>query len=180
VDGGSILALIVVSVGSPAWLNVMSSYLVTNVRVFDGLDVLPQPCNVYIDEGKIQHVDRAESQESRASFDAAVKIDGRDCTLLPGLIDAHVHVFRGVDEAKRCLSFGVTTVLDMHNTPDNATYMIELSQRSSDMPDVLSAFFAATIDGGWPRAIVQHTTDNPTVSSVLRLRSLSPLNIRFP
>ena len=43
-------------------------------------------------------------------------------TLLPGLIDSHVHSLKGnVQSVEQSLRFGVTTVCDMHNDPrDNA------------------------------------------------------------
>lgn len=43
-------------------------------------------------------------------------LDKSGYTLIPGLIDAHVHCNDGITEALRqSLRFGVTTVGDMHN-----------------------------------------------------------------
>ena len=64
---------------------------------------------------------------------------------------AHTHVFRAVDEVKNAIAAGVTTLFDMHNPPSNATFMKELSRNSNELPEIFSAFHAATVDGGWPR-----------------------------
>ncbi|KAK3046775.1 hypothetical protein LTR09_011756 [Extremus antarcticus] len=142
----------------------MSAFVIQNVRLFDGFRVHDGPCSVQVSEGKIE---RIESSSSLGTANRLSVIDGSGCTLLPSLIDAHVHVFRGVDEVKRALAAGVTTLFDMHNTPSNATYMKDLSRQSNELPEVFSAFHAATVDGGWPRAIVRHTTDDPTILASL-------------
>jgi imidazolonepropionase-like amidohydrolase len=72
----------------------------TNVRVFDGQRLRP-PATVVI-EG-----DRIGDDPAGATV-----IDGNGGVLLPGLIDAHVHV-RDRGTLERLASFGVTTVLDM-------------------------------------------------------------------
>jgi imidazolonepropionase-like amidohydrolase len=76
----------------------------TNVRVFDGHGLRP-PGTVVI-EG-----DRIGTDPSGAEV-----IDGAGGVLLPGLIDAHVHV-RDQDTLRRLCGFGVTTVLDMASGP---------------------------------------------------------------
>jgi predicted amidohydrolase YtcJ len=43
-------------------------------------------------------------------------IDAGGGTVLPGLVDAHVHLFPGA--LAQSLTFGVTTVLDMFSQPD--------------------------------------------------------------
>ncbi|KAF2173946.1 hypothetical protein M409DRAFT_62152 [Zasmidium cellare ATCC 36951] len=117
----------------------MVSYLISNVRIFDGLELYDRPHAVHIADGKIQFA----------------------------LSISYVHVFRGVEEAKTALQFGVTTLLDMHNVPANAKYMKELSKSSSELPQIYGAFYAATIANGWPRAIVRHTTDDPVLLASL-------------
>lgn len=72
----------------------------TNVRVFDGQTLLP-PATVVID-GAVLGTDPAGAKE----------IDGGGGVLLPGLIDAHVHL-RGPESLTTLARFGVTTALDM-------------------------------------------------------------------
>jgi len=76
----------------------------TNVRVFDGT-VMHEPSTVVF-EGNIIVDDPT----------GATEIDGHGAFLLPGLIDAHVHL-NGVQSLKRLLRHGVTTALDMASWP---------------------------------------------------------------
>ena len=73
---------------------------VTNVRVFDGHGL--RPAGTVVIEG-----DRIGTDPSGAEV-----INGAGGVLLPGLIDAHVHV-RDQDTLRRLCRFGVTSVLDM-------------------------------------------------------------------
>ena len=74
----------------------------TNVRVFDGQQLRP-PATVVIEADRIG-----------ADPAGATVLDGDGGVLLPGLIDAHVHV-RDRGTLERLARFGVTTVLDMAN-----------------------------------------------------------------
>ncbi|GAA3574987.1 amidohydrolase family protein [Amycolatopsis ultiminotia] len=71
-----------------------------NVRVFDG-DRLTEPRTVVLD-GAVLGDDPAGARE----------IDGGGATLLPGLIDAHVHL-ESPEHLAVLASWGVTTALDM-------------------------------------------------------------------
>jgi len=64
-----------------------SETLFTDVRVFDGTSTeLSQPTNVLVDDGVIQAIGpEAESPGAR-------RIEGQGRTLMPGLIDVHVHM----------------------------------------------------------------------------------------
>jgi imidazolonepropionase-like amidohydrolase len=72
----------------------------TNVRVFDGRE-LSQPRTVVIDGGVI-----------RTDDSGAQVLDVAGAVLLPGLIDAHIHL-HGRDTLEQLCSYGVTTGLDM-------------------------------------------------------------------
>lgn len=139
----------------------MTSFWIRNVRIFDGFDVHAKLGSVLTVDSQIEYVGTTDPSHIP---EVAVEIDGEGCTLLPGLIDAHTHVFRAPKELKAAITAGVTTVFDMHNVPANALYMKNLAQTSSELPEIFSALHAATIDGGWPRAIVRHTNTDPTVS----------------
>ena len=76
----------------------------TNVRVFDGHGL--RPAGTVVIEGERIGTDPSGAQV----------IDGAGGVLLPGLIDAHVHV-RDQDTLRRLRGFGVTTVLDMASAP---------------------------------------------------------------
>ena len=123
-----------------------SSALIRRVRVFDGERVLPNR-SVLIEDGKIARVDSGSVPVTGAEL-----IDGDGLTLLPGLIDAHVHIGEDVKGAlAQCLAFGVTTVLDMFNA--GARFQTMKSIRSHDpldMADLRSAGVGATAPGGAP------------------------------
>ncbi|MGE0641375.1 MAG: amidohydrolase family protein [Thermoanaerobaculia bacterium] len=110
-----------------------------HVRVFDGQRVLTD-ANVLVAGGRIVSVGKG------ADLPAGVEaIDGRGRTLLPGLIDAHVHVFDGA-QLEQSLAFGVTTVLDMFSVP--AAIAGLKSADRSDWADLRSAGILATAPGG--------------------------------
>ncbi|MGB7868662.1 MAG: amidohydrolase family protein [Mycobacterium sp.] len=113
----------------------------TNVRVFDGRE-LRGPTTVVI-EGGIVGDDSA----------GARIIDAGGATLLPGLIDAHVHLLKE-GHLQQLADFGVTTVLDMGAWPPS---MVDSLRNRTGMADMRSAGIPATSAGsshshlpGWP------------------------------
>ncbi len=85
---------------NPATASDAGKTALTHVRVFDGRR-LREPGTVVIDGNLIG------SDSARARV-----IDGDGAVLLPGLIDAHVHLY-GRQDLEVLSSFGVTTALDM-------------------------------------------------------------------
>jgi len=83
--------------------------IIKDVRVFDGEKVLTRT-TVVVEGGKIAAV----GEKISIPPDAEV-IAGEGKTLLPGLIDAHVHVWDGA-QLRQSLVFGVTAVIDMFTT----------------------------------------------------------------
>jgi imidazolonepropionase-like amidohydrolase len=113
----------------------------TNVRVFDGRE-LRGPTTVVI-EGGIVGDDSA----------GARIIDAGGATLLPGLIDAHVHLLKE-GHLQQLADFGVTTALDMGAWPPS---MVDSLRNRTGMADMRSAGIPATSAGsshshlpGWP------------------------------
>ncbi|MBY8824138.1 metal-dependent hydrolase family protein [Sphingomonas colocasiae] len=66
----------------------MTKTVFTNCRIFDGIDVITQSGTVVIEGGRIARVDIAGGGETDGDV-----IDAAGMTLMPGLIDAHVHVY---------------------------------------------------------------------------------------
>ena len=119
------------------------TFAITDARIFDGERLIPRG-TVVVKDGKIESV----GVDVKIP-EGAQRIDAAGGTLLPGLIDAHTHVFLG--GLDRSLAFGVTTELDMFNTPEIANGLKEEQKRPGGAPgraDVFSAGILATAPGG--------------------------------
>ena len=108
------------------------SYLIKDVRVFDGKKVHAKR-SVLLDGGKIVSADF----KGKAPAGAKV-VEGAGRTLMPGLIDSHVHAYRYVDLP---LLFGVTTQVDMFTSVPTMQDMSGRMQRgqNKDRADLFSA-----------------------------------------
>lgn len=99
-----------------------SSYLIENVALLDPRSGELRPeGHVWVSEGRIVEV--GTGPVSHAGRDLPRR-DGEGLTLMPGLIDMHVHVFDTVDLAAN-LAHGVTTVRNMGGMP----YHLPLARR---------------------------------------------------
>ncbi|WP_432000088.1 amidohydrolase family protein [Streptomyces sioyaensis] len=103
----------------------------TNVRVFDG-QRLTDPTTVVIDSGTIGTIGTIGTDVKGAQT-----LDAGGAVLLPGLIDAHVHL-HGPDSLDQLAAWGVTTGLDM------ATWPPELLASLRDVPGTTSIRSAGT------------------------------------
>ncbi|MDI5975702.1 amidohydrolase family protein [Amycolatopsis magusensis] len=115
---------------------------IANARIFDGEQVLDQHC-VLIEGGSIVGITGV------APSDASV-VDAAGATLLPGLIDSHVHTSE--EGLRDALLFGVTTELEMQGGFD-AEGRKAIAGRD-DLADVRSAGFGLTAPGGHPSELV--------------------------
>ena len=132
---------------------------ITHVRVFDG-ERVSNDQTVVIDGAHIQSVGGVLPA-------GASVIDGRGKTLLPGLIDSHVHTdFEGLGDA---LKFGVTTELDMQGRWPMKKRK-EVAERN-DIADVRSPGMGVTPKGGHPTQYMK--------SSSLLIRLLLPFVMQF-
>ena len=81
----------------------MDTTAIVDARIFDGEEVIPAT-SVVIEGTRILSIGGAVP-------DHAVVVDARGGTLMPGLIDAHVHT--SLEALELALTFGVTTELEM-------------------------------------------------------------------
>lgn len=108
-----------------------SSTAITNVRVFDG-SRLTELRTVFIDKGLIvQHAENAEI------------VDGAGGVLIPGLIDAHIHL-NTKRELQIMAQYGITTGLDMATWPPSKLQALR-GQRG--VTDIRSPGLPATSPG---------------------------------
>jgi imidazolonepropionase-like amidohydrolase len=134
-----LVALMACRGAAPAPSTPPATLAITGARVFDGERVLPAT-DVLIAGDTIVAV----GPGLRIAPGVAT-VDGRGKTLLPGLIDAHTHVYDPA-QLEQALAFGVTTELDMFAIPS----MMQPLRASTapDRADVRSAGSLATAPGG--------------------------------
>jgi imidazolonepropionase-like amidohydrolase len=112
------------------------------VRVFDGMQI-QRSRDVLVASGRIVRIAARLAAPSGATI-----IEGRGRTLLPGLIDAHVHTW--ADAPRQALMFGVTTELDMF-MDHRLARTLRAEQRAGPVTgraDVLSAGTLVTAPDG--------------------------------
>ncbi|WP_433178705.1 amidohydrolase family protein [Actinoallomurus sp. CA-150999] len=122
-------------------------FTVTGVRVFDGRDDLDVTC-VRVVDGRIDALG-----DATVAAEGDVLVDGRGGTLLPGLIDAHVHLLPGCTQLAAV--FGVTTVIDQFSKPEviePETAAVRASARGVGpvRADLRTSGIGATAPGGHP------------------------------
>jgi imidazolonepropionase-like amidohydrolase len=118
-----------------------TSTLIRGARIFDGERLHP-PGSVLVAGGTIAGVGPGLGIPAGAEV-----IDGHGGTLLPGLIDCHVHA-GDVRALGQALAFGITTELDMFSGPDLAAERRTLAACRDDVADIRTATQGATAAGG--------------------------------
>jgi imidazolonepropionase-like amidohydrolase len=116
--------------------------------VFDG-ETVAERQTVIISEGKIAAV----GGSTVAVPSGAQEVAGDGCTLLPGLIDAHIHLpgFGAAAALQQAIAFGVTTGLVMGSAPPGTSRAKEIEATDPpDMAAILNAGVVATAPGGHP------------------------------
>ena len=128
--------------GKPVVAPAPGEFAIRDVRVFDG-ERFVEAMTVHVRDGSIVAVGADVALPE--GIDA---IDGRGRTLLPGLIDGHVHTWG--DARRDALRFGVTTMLDMFSDPSAlpAAKREREDVTHADTADLWSAGLLATADGG--------------------------------
>ena len=109
----------------------MEKVALVNARVFDG-KVIGEPMTVVIENGLIG-----------TDATGARTIDAQGATVLPGLIDAHVHL-HGPESLEQLSRFGVTTALDMATWPPS---LVDSLRGRRGLTDIRSAGTPATSPG---------------------------------
>ena len=117
--------------------------LIEHVRVFDGERIIKRT-SVLIRNEKIEAIDPHLHPPKGTRV-----IDGRDRTLLPGLIDAHTHI-RSRQDLEQSLVFGVTTDLSMLMDLQlaNEEKAEQNANKAYDRADLLSSGYCATAPNG--------------------------------
>jgi imidazolonepropionase-like amidohydrolase len=138
-------ACILSAAGTPANLVAPSgSFAVTHVRLFYGENTLRDQ-TIIVRDGMIAAVGERVSVPQ-----GMPEIEGAGRTVLPGLIDAHVHAYPGRSSLREAEALGVTTVLDMFCDPGNIRQLkaAEANGAGLEGADIYSAGIAATVPHG--------------------------------
>ena len=116
--------------------------LIEGARVFDGERDLGI-ADVLVQDGRIAAVGADVAAPA-----GAARIDGRGHTLLPGLVDAHVHAWG--DAQRDMARFGITAGLDMHGDAVRLPALRHARESVGDsgQADLWAAGFAITAPGG--------------------------------
>lgn len=140
-----------------------NSFVIHEVRVFDGAK-MRGPLSVVVSKRRITAVGRRVRVPAGAQV-----VDGKGKTLLPGLIDAHVHLAAPGD-LKQALAFGVATELDMFTLQAMAAALRaeQTAGKGLDRADVFSAGTLATAPGGHG---TEYGVQIPTLASPAEARA---------
>ncbi len=151
----------------------MSLLLIQGVRLFDGEELLPGERSVIVRDGRIEQVAEPaqipEAVHAEARADSTL-IEAAGATLLPGLIDLHVHLIwdgsddpvrslalespeqtllKGVGFARQTLRAGITTVRDLGSIDDQAIRLAEAVERGwIEGPRVIASGRTIVMTGG--------------------------------
>jgi imidazolonepropionase-like amidohydrolase len=147
----------------------MSTFIIRDVQIYTGEEVIDDGF-IYVVDGKIKSVGPASSTPK-----ASIKTYSKPGhTLLPGLIDCHIHADKANPLAlTQALRFGVTTVCDMQNELAN----VQKLHKQTKEPDTASyktAGQAATIENGWPIPVITaHDKSPETLAEIATWPKLS-------
>lgn len=92
-----------------------TSFVLKDVLIFTG-DCYLENAFVAVKKGTIVQIGPVGSANQFEEDPDMVVISRPNHTVLPGLIDSHIHALKGnIQAIEQPLRFGVTTVCDMHN-----------------------------------------------------------------
>lgn len=130
--------------------------VIRQVRLFDG-DTDRGVVDVAVRDGRIARVGAAGT-----GCAGATTIDGTGKHLVPGLVNAHVHLWKDSD-LRAALQAGVFAVFDLHTSegPDAAPRRL---RDSSVYASYYAAGYAATAPGGHPTQLFPIETVNDSVT----------------
>jgi imidazolonepropionase-like amidohydrolase len=153
----------------------ITSVLFENVRIFDGTaEQLSAPSNVLVAGNKIQTISTASIA---APEGGVTRINGEGRVLMPGLIDAHVHLIMETTPVEQLLSPDTSVEAVFQQAEVNATAM--LMRGFTSARDVAGPVFQLkrSIDGGdvdgpriWPSgAMISQTAGHGDFRSLQEL-----------
>jgi imidazolonepropionase-like amidohydrolase len=116
---------------------------IINAIIFDGKNII-EAKSILFKNGKIVNVGGLIPPDAEI-------IDGNGATLLPGLIDSHVHT--SIDGLREALQFGITTELEMAGSFGKKGREMQIKD-NNDIADVRSSCMGLTAPGGHPDELI--------------------------
>ncbi|MGB0495985.1 MAG: amidohydrolase family protein [Kangiellaceae bacterium] len=123
------------------------SFIIRSARVYDG-EKLFEDVDFLVKNNKVHSISKNIKLSEKTDLEGIPEIDGRNKTILPGLVDAHTHAYgTALNDA---INFGVTTELDMFTMPEFANqHQTKRDEQSNhNAADLFSATILATTKGG--------------------------------
>jgi imidazolonepropionase-like amidohydrolase len=142
-SGVCVLAFVFGPLAIPAQEQTGNDTVIRHVRVFDGKSVI-NDTSVLITNGKVEGIGPGLTTPSGGTV-----VEGKGCTLLPGLIDSHTHI-RSREDLEQSLALGVTTDISLLMDVNlfRAMKQEQQANRANDRADLFSSGYAATAPGG--------------------------------
>lgn len=138
-----------ISVFSACSLTPKADFAIRNVQFFDGERILDN-ATVVVRNGKIIKIDSAQNV---ISVKAKKNIDGKNKTLIPGLINAHCHL-ASADNLKEAAQAGVLTMIELlRMNEDEIKHYRKKAQRAE-----YAYFYTAGIAADKPDGVVKFYT----------------------
>lgn len=132
--------------------------IIRNVDVFDGKEVWKDVDFIFTDSSIV------EISTKKGKYKPSNEIDGQGKTIIPPMINAHVHV-RSSDDLKEALEVGIFGMLDMFST-DRRANSLRAYNDSLHYAKFYSSNVGATVPGGHGTQFrVQIPTINDTLSA---------------
>jgi len=117
-----------------------ADFIIKNVNLFDGNQLI-NSCNVAVKDGLFHAIYTDEKNITSDSI-----IDGTGKTIIPGLINAHVHAWFP-NHLKDAAQAGVMAVFDLHGGSVGMNYLVEIRD-TVGWADYYRAGPGATVEGG--------------------------------
>ncbi|KAI0485536.1 hypothetical protein F4859DRAFT_471550 [Xylaria cf. heliscus] len=132
-----------------------NSFVVKDVLLYTGHEFITDGY-VVVREGTITSVGGGDPP----SDNTLMVISRPGHTVIPGLIDAHIHGLEGnLESLEQPLRFGVTTVCDLHNAPKYIEKLVKAAQdpaTKAKYADFKHVGLGAMVKGGWPEPVIRH------------------------
>ncbi len=161
--------------------------LITGATLIDGTGAPPVPESwVLVRDGRFTDVSTAAARRGKGAVPKDVRvIDGAGKWIVPGFVDAHVHVESAAD-ARAMTRWGVTSARLMAEGVRSAAQLAAQSRSAHHLPELFPAAPIFTVRGGWwseeaPDPDLDRFPGNPAAakSAVSAARSLGSREIKI-